>query len=213
MCLLCYLLALLLAWLTPTPRGLLERMASPKFIVRQAAAKELESRLTYGLAVKLTVVPPANADARYHARRVVDAYWRSVEPVGAWPYIDALNPTSLCNSPNAPVVTRYLALARGAGLAHSGVYGDYRAAAVLWVEDLRRLFVPPRVIRAVLAEMAWRSDLYDALSMPVGYKVADTAKYRRMPGSPATWRMVSVPQADGTLRQELRPVETAEPPK
>ncbi len=206
MYLLIYLAALLLAWLTPSPKAMLERLAAPRFAVREQASRDLQNCMTYGLAVKLETHPPAQPEARLRVRNALAAYWQVLPPGQDVPYIDSLNQKCLCSGDVHPIALRYLVMARSRGLSYPGQWGEYRAATLLWVAELQRSCVPPRLIRWTLAEMGWRSELYAALGCPPGVKIDDVAQYRRMPGSPANWVMTSVwNPKDGTFHQELRP--------
>lgn len=193
-----YVLALLLAWLTPEPPAV-SRLASPAFRDREAASRALRSRLTYAVAVRLTLRPPADAEARYRVQRLLAEYWHVWDGDKPWPYIDALNPVHLCTPPNLAGVESYL---RRVQPSHRDrMLDDYRAATGLLVADLR--WLPPQFVRALLREMGG----------PVKTPLAEALAYRRMPGSPSTWVMTTVRQADGTFRQELRPATRQEPPK
>jgi hypothetical protein len=155
------LLLLLIAAVTPGPD--LRALASPDFRTRERAQQALTRALDWPLAVRLTLAPPREPEARYRARLAVQSWYRGQtwEPSRPWPYIDALNAHQPCEIPNTEFVAHYLARARWA----PGCYGslaDYRCATALLVDDARQSLVPPSAIRGLLLRMERESAAWDA---------------------------------------------------
>ncbi len=157
----------LILWLIAlfTPEPSLVGLASPKFAVRQKASAELQARMTWPLAVRLTITPPSDPEARYRARLAITAWYRAQvwDYKRPWPYIDALNSITPCEPPASAITVRYLtATYPDADPWRSYKLRDYRTATGLLVADLREDLVPPQMIRWLLAYMDRESIAWDA---------------------------------------------------
>lgn len=159
-------------------RPCLDKLDSPQFAIRSKADKDLRAGLTWAQAVKLERSQASLGLGPEGRRRLENAladYWRRGLP--SWeqmPYIDALNTAKLCESPNVPIVTKYLDKAAAGGATSfelsasiPGVrYPSYRYATSLLVEDLNRAHVPPYLTRQLLAYMQRKSQEYDKSKRP-----------------------------------------------
>ena len=140
----------------------LRRLDSPAWPVRQRAEAELRSRMSWPFAIWLeSQQPRLGAEGRARVTRLLTDYWYGWLPAERdLPYIDALNQTNCCSTPNTALVQRYLDRA-SAALCCSYPYPRYRQATWLLIDDLIRLRVPPSMIRDLLRVMQVRSDAWD----------------------------------------------------
>jgi hypothetical protein len=158
------LLALLLALVVHVPADLLARLDSPSFRVREQATRDLRDRLTWPVALHLSLDPPSRPEARARALALVEEYFAiAIDPRRA-PHIDALtNPA--CSGCQGKFTEHYLARAMAAGkLEWMGEDNlrYFRHATVLLVMNLCACRVPPALIRAVLRVMDLRTKAWEA---------------------------------------------------
>ncbi len=171
------LLLLLLALLTPKVE--LSNLSSPSFKLREQASKQLCQQMTWHTVVRLRFTPLANLETRRRVESALDIYYSQVwENNRPWPYIDALNTKKPCHAPETIFVHDYLRRARLDLYSYQKQFEDYRHATKLMVTDLRRLCLPPILIRDLLLHMEESSVEYDRAA------AALLLKYRQMPQPP-----------------------------
>jgi hypothetical protein len=149
--------------LSPDVSPLVDQLGAPKFADRERADRELAQRMTWALAVRLEQTPATSPEARRRVARLVAQWWAAQYPAPEQcPYIDSLNAEKLCCPPDVAIVRHYLRRSGDAMELHAGYdYPAYRRATWLMVEDLRRLRIPPMLVRPLLAYMAERSARWD----------------------------------------------------
>lgn len=144
-----------------SPNDAVARLDHPSFAVRYSADRELRSRMTWAMAVRLELCPPMlGAEGRRRLRYAIEDYYSVAYTLDAMPHIDTLsNPA--CNGCRCPLTQRYLDLANA--LATPGLFSpttnctSYRLATALMLDDLRRLRIPPAYVRGLLAVMDYRT--------------------------------------------------------
>ena len=153
--------------LSPDPS--VAALGAPKFADREKAQRALQGRMTWALAVRLEWVIAArregasdvSPEAARRVQRLVEAWWTAAYPAPEkCPYIDSLNTVKLCWPPDCALVRHYLARV-GDGHERSPSYLAYRHATWLMLQDLRRLHVPPALVRPLLTYMRARSEAWD----------------------------------------------------
>jgi hypothetical protein len=137
------------------------RLSHPNFQTREQATRELRADMGYWTALRLEVRMPVEPEGRHRAGRLLTEYWFGwVGPFEELPYVDSLNSVRPCESPNSPVVARYLTLA--GRLPDAGVrFRAYRRGTQIMIFELWESRVPPAAVRFLVDGMAYQTREYD----------------------------------------------------
>jgi len=135
------------------------RLGDPSFKVRDQAERQLQSRMSYALALRLEFIRPANIEAACRLRRLVNNYYAGPCWIDC-PFLDALNFHHNCGGCITDWQRRYFRVACAADPREltDVSWPEYRLGTALMLEDLRRWRVPPAAVRVLLAVMKKRSD-------------------------------------------------------